>query len=216
MQEKILNITNGDYFNNYFLAKFGGVSVPFCEVMMDGDVVEEIYSEAFIKLRSSVLNVSENAYKAKMHVHNILSNNAYSTIYLWFGKDTFCQMNLLALLAYLEQINYRGKLILNYIDDETFEIIEANIEVALGIYGKVYKQVLISKLLPIKVGVLSMRAIELYFDYRLDNGILSRLIKKNANKDKTELIRLLLKESKEYGLSDLQAERLIRANLQNR
>ena len=216
MQEEILNITNGDYFNNYFLAKFGGVAVPFCEVMMDGDVVEEIYSEAFIKLRSSVLNVSENAYKAKMHVHNILSNNTYSTIYLWFGKDTFCQMNLLALLAYLEQINYRGKLILNYIDDETFEIIEANIEVALGIYGKVYKQVLISKLLPIKVGVLSMRAIELYFDYRLDNGILSRLIKKNANKDKTELIRLLLKESKEYGLSDLQAERLIRANLQNR
>ena len=30
-KDEILNITNGDYFNKYFIAKFGGVSVPFCE-----------------------------------------------------------------------------------------------------------------------------------------------------------------------------------------
>ena len=52
MNNKILNITNGDYFNEYFLSKFGGEAVSFCEAMMDGDVLSDIYSNEFIKLRS--------------------------------------------------------------------------------------------------------------------------------------------------------------------
>lgn len=213
MQGKILNITNGDYFNQYFITQFGGVAVPFCEVMMDGDIVAEIYSDEFIKLRSKVLKVSENEYRDKMYVPDILSKNTYSIISLWFGKDTFCQMNLLALLAYLEQIKYQGKTILNYIDDETFEVIDSNVDVTLGIYGKIYENVLISKLLPKELGVLNASAVELYFDYHSDKGLLANLIKKNADKDKRELICLLLKESKDYGLSDLQAERLINSIL---
>ncbi len=215
MKERILNITNGDYFNKYFITQFDGVAVPFCETMMDGAVVSKIYSDEFIRLRSKVLNIGEKEYRAKMHVPNVLSKNTYSTIALWFGKDTFCQINLLTLLVYLEQIEYQGKLILNYIDDETFKIIEPDIDVVLGIYGKIYKDILISKLLPKEFGVLNPRAIDLYFDYHSNKGVLSKLIKKNADKDKTELICLLLKESKDYGLSDLQAEMLINSNLQN-
>ena len=52
MNQKILNITNGDSFNGYFLSKFGGEAVPFREVMMDGDSEEDIYSEEFVRLRS--------------------------------------------------------------------------------------------------------------------------------------------------------------------
>ena len=122
-------------------------------------------------------------------------------------------MNLLTLLAYLEQIEYQGRLILNYIDDESFEVIEADIDVKLGIYSKIYKDVLISKSTPKYLGVLDVRAIDLYFDYHSDKGMLSNLIKKNINKEKTELISLLIEQSKDYGLSDLQAERLINSNL---
>ena len=43
----------------------------------------------------SMLNVSENEYRSKMNVCEILSKNNYSTICLWFGKDTFCQMLML-------------------------------------------------------------------------------------------------------------------------
>ena len=216
MQEKILNITNGDYFNQYFLANFGGIAVPFCEAMMDGEVVTKIYSAEFMKLRSSELGVSENEYRAKTYVQDILSKNTYSTICLWFGKDTFCQMNLLALLTYLEQIAYPGTLILNYIDDETFEVIESNIGVELGIYGKVYEDILISKLPTKEIGALNARAIDLYFDYHSNNGKLAKLVRENSHKEKRELIRLLLENSKEYGLSDLQAEKLINVNLTNR
>ena len=215
MHNKILNITNGEYFNEYFISKFGGIAVPFCEAMMDGDTVENIYSKQFIVLRAKSLNVSENEYKSKMYVYDALNNNSYSSICLWFGKDTFCQVNLLTLLAYLEQIEYRGEIKLNYIDDETFEVLNSDIEVKLGIYNKIYEDVLISKNVPYDTGVLVARTIDLFFDYRSKDGELAKLVKANTYKEKTELICLLLESSKDYGLSDLQAEKLINSNLMN-
>ena len=209
MNNNILNITNGDCFNEYFLSKFGGEAVPFCEAMMDGDTVSDIYSEEFINLRSRELYVSSEEYRAKMHIYYAMNEKVYTELHLWFGKDAFCQVNLLTLLAYLEQIEFAGKVILNYIDDETFEVIEADIDVKLGLYKELYEDILISKQAPSEVGVLVVKAIDMYFEYLSDAGMLVQLIKENADMDKMNLVKLLLENSKEYGLSDLQAERII-------
>ena len=207
-KQNVLNITNGDCFNNYFLSKFGGKAIPFCEAMMDGDTVSDIYSDEFIELRSKELGISVEEYKAKMYVQAVLAENKYNELRLWFGKDTFCQTNLLMLLAYLEQIRYEGKVVLNYIDDETFEVIEDNVTITLGSYKKLYEDMLIAKKHPID-GVLYAEAIDLYFDYHSDNGALARLVRKHSYKDDMALICLLINNSKEYGLSDLQVEKLI-------
>ena len=206
----ILNITNGDYFNDYFLSKFGGEAVPFCEAMMDGNTVPDIFSVEFIELRSKELNASAEEYKSKMHVQTALAENKYNELHLWFGKDTFCQANLLTLLAYLEQIEFCGKLILNYIDDETFEVTENNITVALGAYNKLYQDILIAKKRPTELGVLNAEAIDLFFDYHSADGALARLVRENSDKDVMTLVCLLLEKSSAYGLSDLQAEKLIK------
>ena len=208
-KQKVLNITNGDCFNHYFLSKFGGEALPFCETMMDGDTVSDVYSNAFIRLRSKELGVSIETYNAKMHVQIALANNRYQELCLWFGKDTFCQTNLLTLLAYLEQIGYDGKIVLNYIDDETFAVIEENIQITLGRYKKLYEDILIAKKRPTELGELDAEAIGLYFDYHSDNGRLARLVRGNSDKDDLDLICLLLENAKAYGLSDLQAKRLI-------
>ena len=215
MQDEILNITNGDYFNEYFKDKFGGKAVPFCEDMMDGNVVFDIYSDEFINLRSKELNVSVEEYRSKMKVCDELNTKDYSKLHLWFGKDTFCQVNLLTLLAYLEQLRFDGKVILNYIDDETFEVIEKNIDVKLGLYRKVYEDILMFGQIPREVGILDTRAIDLYFDYHSNEGMLALLVRENADKDKIALVSLLLENSKEYGLSDLQAENMINSVLSN-
>ena len=209
MKTKILNITNGEYFNKYFTSKFDSPSVPFCEAMMDGETISNIFSEEFIKLRAESLSVSENEYGSKMYVYDALNQNTYEAINLWFGKDTFCQTNLLTLLAYLEQIEYQGQIKLNYINDETFEIIESNIDVKLGIYNEIYQKIMMSKSVPNEIGALDNNGLNLYIDYHSDNGVLANLVKSNAHKSKKELIVLLLEQSKDYGLSDLQAEKLI-------
>ena len=172
---------------------------------MDGDTVSDVYSNAFIRLRSKALGVSIETYNAKMHVQIALANNRYQELCLWFGKDTFCQTNLLTLLAYLEQIGYDGKIVLNYIDDETFAVIEENIQITLGRYKKLYEDILIAKKRPTALGGLDAEAIGLYFDYHSDNGRLARLVRENSDKDDLDLICLLLENAKAYGLSDLQA-----------
>ena len=207
---EILNITNGEYFNDYFLTKFGGVAIPFCEAMMDGGTVSEIYSEKFIEMRAMALRVECDEYISKMYVPIALAKKDYAKVCLWFGKDSFCQTNLLTLLAYLEQLEYSGDVTLNYIDDETFEVIKANISVALGGYKELYEKILIEKRGVGDCGVLVKRAFELYFDYLSDDGALAQSIRENADKDDMEIISILLEKSIEYGLSDLQAEDLVR------
>ena len=208
MTDRILNITNGDVFNDHFLSQNGGVAVPFREAMMDGAADIEIYSHEFIMLRTAELNVGVEEYMTKALVREELLSD-YSALCLWFGKDTFCQMNLLTLLAYLEQIEYSGNVTLNYIDDETFEVLDSNIAVELGIYKKLYEDILISKILPKRVGVLCPDAIELYFDYHSNDGKLAHIVRDNADMSEMELLCLLLESSKQYGLSDIQAQKLI-------
>ena len=210
MNEKILNITNGDAFNEYFLSKFGGEAIPFREVMMDGDTVLDIYSDEFIEVRAQALGVKIEEYKSKMLTCGGLDILGYKKLNLWFGKDTFCQMNLLTLLAYLEQIDYSGEIFLNYIDDETFETLEENVRVELGIYKNLYQEILINKNQIDNLGVLVARSIELFFDYHSKNGTLAEMVRNNVNMRQTDLICLLLQNSREYGLSDIQATKLIK------
>ena len=73
--------------------------------------------------------------------------------------------------------------------------------------------ILISKSRPKELGVIQTRAVELYFDYHSSNGMIAALIKNNEKKEESELLSILLRESKDYGLSDLQAKRLINSYL---
>ena len=212
MANRVLNITNGDAFNRYFVSNFGDEAIPFREAMMDGEAVADIFSDEFINARSLELNVSEGEYISNMLVYDALQNNNYDELCLWFGRDTFCQMNLLTLLAYLEQIDYRGKITLNYIDDETFDVIESDMEIELGLYRELYKKVIISKQRSDDVGCLYKKAIELYFDYHSENGALSKIARENSDMEENGLVCLLLEKSKEYGLSDIQARKIIERN----
>ena len=60
------------------------------------------------------------------------------------------------------------------------------------------------------LSVLDAEGIELYFDYLSDTGALAKLVRENSDKNDLDLICLLLENSKAYGLSDIQAEKLIR------
>lgn len=59
---RALNITNGDYFNDYFLKNFKGNVFPFCEAMMEGDTHQDIFFKKFILLRIKEHNVKKEEY----------------------------------------------------------------------------------------------------------------------------------------------------------
>ena len=94
-------------------------------------------------------------------------------------------------------------------DDETFEIVDGNIAVNLGVYEGIYKSIFVDKQMPIECGVLDLLAIEKYFDYHSDEGKLAFIVRENCKKDDMAIICALIENSKEYGLSDIQAKSLI-------
>lgn len=209
MKAKTLHITNGDCFNDYFRARHDGVALPFREVMMDGDVTAPIFSKAFVSLRAAFHGVSEDTYRDGIAFCNLLASGDYPAVHLWFGKDTFCQLNLLCILAYLEQIAYTGEITLHYIDDHTYQVLHANIPVRLGIYQTAYKVALVDHRMPLQTGVLVPLALMHYLDYLSEDGTLAHLIRKNSNLGKDALLRLLIDKTADYGLSQEQCERLI-------
>ncbi|MBQ7374312.1 MAG: hypothetical protein IJW64_07130 [Clostridia bacterium] len=207
----LLNITNGDYLNSKLSKENEGEFFPFREAMMQGETTPVVLNDEFIKTRAKSLNVSQDLYiqNARDLINFADSHFNYSKLKLWFGKDSFCQLNLLTLLALLEQINYRGDIELALIDDESGEVLQSEISVKLGGYKSIYKTTLIDRQMIAELGVIEKRAIEFYFDYLSPNGKLANLVKQNANLSQEELIILLLNNSAEYGLSDILAKELI-------
>ena len=127
-----INITAGDCLNNILINKYYSLNetfVPFREAMIKGTYSSRLFSNEFIIERSLVHNVSVNEYKEKINAFlNIINNiTQYNEIILWFGNDEFCIENLKIILQTLSINNYKGKLILNTVIEETGEIIDYKI-----------------------------------------------------------------------------------------
>ena len=206
-------ITNGDAFNEHFQKKNGVVAIPFREAMMDGDVPDvPIFSDAFIRARASHHGVTQEYYR--MHMQDMLSLKETlkeePALSLHFGCDTFCQMNLLTLLAYLEELGYTGKVSLTLIDDETFSTIEEGIPVPLGIYRAIFHTLLVVRRTTPILGVIRGDAIRHFWDYHNDDGFLAHTVREHSDEDEEDLLFRLINISAEYGLSEEMARRLIK------
>lgn len=206
----ILNITNGEYFNNYIKRINSGLFIPFNEAMIDGETTKCIFSNEFIKIRSRVHNVSLNEYISKLYnINDSKYLKSFEEIVLWFGYDTFCIMNLITILGYLDSINYNGKVFLNVIDDHTLEIIENKMVIDIVGMNKIYNDVFINKIHTTIDNQYIDKGIESYLEFKNGNDIVSKFIKENINNDDNYLLYEGIKIGKDLGLSDTIIKKMI-------
>ena len=119
-----INITCGQYANDYYSNTLNGIFIPFNEAMIQGNIKYPLFEEEFIEERIKSLNTNKEEYLNKLNgiislkeiIHNIKIINCY------FGEDEFCKVNVYYLFKYLMQLNYNNKIILNIIDETTYEI----------------------------------------------------------------------------------------------
>jgi hypothetical protein len=213
-EKNTLNILNGQSMYNYFkehqLDK-NGVYVPFNEAMCVGEVTIDIFSSEFNKCRCDAHNVSMDQYKeAALKPLQMLFKNQFSRIVLWFDDDMFCQINLLTLLAYLNQNNYRDKITFNLVGTK-FRVVDC-FEFDVQGYLEIYKQVMINKCMPenIKLPILE-KGIRLYIQYLKEENEITEYIKKHENLRSDILVTELLKTFPQYGLGDTQYIQLIKS-----
>ncbi|MBQ4869414.1 AraC family transcriptional regulator [Priestia megaterium] len=209
---EILNILNGQvmyevFQTNKLLEK--GEYIPFNEAMCSHETSVAIFSEEFINLRALGHKVSIQEYRnLTMTPLKPLFEKEYKCIVSWFGDDMFCQINMLTVLAYLEQVAYKGKVFFNMVNEMTYEI--ETTEIFLSSYKKVYQQVLIDHQFPnIKVTPSIFQGIRLYMEYiKADNEIIT-YIRKNQGQSQNELLENLFQSFPQYGLGDVQYLKII-------
>lgn len=208
----VLNILNGEVMYEEFKnKKLMGNSdyAPFNEAMCVHETTIPIFDSTFIETRALGHHVSMESYISKVMQPLInLNQKNYNYIVLWFGEDMFCQMNLLTVLAYLEQSDYKGTVYLNSFREDEFKVTQT--ELALGTYYSVYEDVLVNhkkpkhKLLPVLY-----QAIELYLEMQTENNPVTKYIARNKQLSQSELLKRLFEVFPMIGYGDTQYIELI-------
>lgn len=123
----------------------------------------------------------------------------------------FCQMNLLTILAYLEQSQYDGRVFLNSFREDEFKVSQT--ELTLGNYFSVYKEVLINHKRPsIELLPVMFQAIDIYLDMLKENNAVVKYISQNKDLPTSELVNRLLGLFPTIGYGDSQYIDLINKN----
>ena len=213
--EDVLNVFNGQHmYDEFHKNKLMGNSdyVPFNEAMCVHPTSKPIFDDEFIRLRAEGHGETVENYK-KVVVEPlkplIQNQNKYKYIVLWFGEDVFCQMNLLTLLAYLEQIKYKGKIFLNSFRDDEFKVSQT--ELYLGSYEKVYEDVLLNQQKPTqKLLPVMYQAIELHLSMLKEDNSVKKYIKNHPHLPERELVKQLFTVFPALGYGDVQYIEIIR------
>ncbi|WP_217447991.1 MULTISPECIES: AraC family transcriptional regulator [unclassified Bacillus (in: firmicutes)] len=209
---EILNILNGqamyEQFQTHQLMRKSDY-VLFNEAMCSHETSDIIFSDEFKKLRASGHQVSLQEYEnITVAPLKLLLKKRYKCIVLWFGDDMFCQMNLLTVLAYLEQLGYKGKVFFQMVNEMTYEV--AELEMFPKGYNEIYQQVLIQYRFPnVQLIPVMFQGISLYLEYLKKDNEITAYIKKHLDKPQDELLKDLFHLFPQYGLGDVQYLKII-------
>lgn len=211
-----LYIFNGSITLSYYQSKFPDstkIYTSFNEAMCSGDACEDIFSEEFIKIRSLSLDTRTEEYiKTVTTPLAPLFNIGDQKITLWFDPDMFCQINLLTLLAYLDQIGYQQSIQFNLIDYHN-EIQSTHTLLPKG-YKHIYRKVVIDKQMPEHIELTVLKnGIELYLKLQEEDNEIVNFIKEHSTLSSHSLLKLLFENFQHYGLGDLQYLQIIKKTL---
>lgn len=204
----ILHILNGSHMLNKFkthkLMNSKATYVSFNEAMCWGEADPQIFSQSFIEKRATSLRTTEEGYRGNViEALKPLFEEKFEIIVLWFGDDMFCQMNLITIAAYLEQIGYGGDVLFCMALERTDEMLDEAYELDISGYLEVYKAAIVNRQKPAsQMMPVTYQAINMYLTYREEKSPIIRYIRGHAGDD--NLIASLLKRFPEYGLGDLQ------------
>ncbi|NHM30931.1 hypothetical protein [Neobacillus terrae] len=219
IQKSNLHILNGqEMYNHFQQINFLNqqLMVPFNEAMCCGETCNTIFSSEFNKIRAKVHQVTPAQYNdiTLKPLQPLFCKN-FTHLSLWFDTDMFCQINLLTILAWLDQNKYHDSIDLKLIGDNYKP--ESSFTLRAEGYYSLYKHVLIEKFIPENIELQPLKkGIELYLNYLTKDSKLILYIQKHKEVPERKLVAALLKEFKDdYGLGDTQYFEIVRALRQN-
>jgi len=212
---EVLNILNGQHMYEEFSSQqLMGKSdyAPFNEAMCVHDTEKTIFNDSFKQVRAAGHQVSLEDYEAitVAPLEKTLFSKEYQCIVLWFGEDMFCQMNLITVLAYLEQTAFKGTIYYHAVREQTYDVQETDI--TLGSYYDLYEAVLVDHRMPyVELMPVMYQGIKLYLELLKNDNEITKYIQTHQQLPHDEIVRNLLHLFPQYGLGDSQYLELIKA-----
>lgn len=123
-----INITSGECLNAILKDRYPDEDfIPFNEAMIKGSYSCPLFSEGFISERAAVHGVEKEEYRRKLEGFLSFLEKAgeYDEAVLWFGDEPFCVKNTDAVINALMLYGYRGKMILNTVNEESGDIVSS-------------------------------------------------------------------------------------------
>lgn len=107
---KTLHITNGDGFTEVLRnLDISGDIITWREMLCEGKTTHEVGSENFWRQRYEYLNraykVTKDTFinRTLKEYRNLCNQKSQEDIVLWFDKDLFCQINMIAVLSWIKK-----------------------------------------------------------------------------------------------------------------
>jgi hypothetical protein len=97
-------------------------AIPFREDFSKGQYKEPLFSDDFINKRCIVHNTTEGDYISKLSP--IIHLDFKKEYVLCFGEDECCQANLKFMIEYLKKNNYKHKIKVNILNEDSLELIK--------------------------------------------------------------------------------------------
>ena len=181
-------------------------TTPFGEAVISGKLTENIFSKEFISARAASLGTSPEKYSRKI-AQPLSKLRPDDEVHLWFGKDMFCQMNLICVLAVLEKAGIKSAIFHEVFEDQMIE--KGSTVIETSGFSEVFRSVLINHK-PVVTSVDSVNsAMEMYFEFISTNGPLCDFIRSNNEDSVLTLTFKIIKGFAQYGLGDIQCKELI-------
>ena len=212
-QNKTLHILNGqamfDYYEEtHFLEQ--ECMIPFNEAMCYGGTCDDLFSSEFIDIRAKVHHVTADQYiEHTLKPLQPFFDKEFAHIELWFDADMFCQINLITILAWLDQADYKDAIDIHIVADKFKPV--SHFTVKSEGYYSIYKQVLNDKTMPENILPAPIKkGIELYLSYLNKDSDLVLYIQEHKAVPEKELVTALINKFTDYGLGDTQYFEIIR------
>lgn len=203
----IINILSGDVMGQYAdKLGFADKVIPFGESMITGHPTGDIFSKEFIAERAASLKTTPEKYRKKI-VFPLSKLRSTDEVHVWFGRDMYCQINLITVLALLEKNGIKSAVFHEVFEDDMVE--KSKTEISTEGFSDAYNSILVSRE-PTVTGLDTVNsAIELYFEFINADGPLCDFIKENKDDSVLTLTLKIIRSYAEYGLGDVACKDLI-------
>lgn len=128
-------------------------------------------------------------------------------VHLWFGKDLFCQINMLTCLAYLEKLGIKEATFHEVFEDEMKEM--SVTKISTQGFLSAFESIVINKTATATPLETLNSVQDMYFEFHSLNGPLCDFIRENPDASVFSLTVKMIKQFAGYGFSDVQSKNLI-------